>query len=41
MEVLLLNTLENILANEEIAQYEQFLHLSECFQKSSAAEASD
>ena len=30
---------ENMLTKEEIASFEQFLILSECFQKSSAAEA--
>ena len=33
--------LENIIAKGEIAHYEQFLLLPKCFQKSSAAEASE
>ena len=32
---------ENILAKGEVARFEQFLLLSQCFQKSSAAEASE
>ena len=32
---------ENILANGEIARFEQFLLLPTCFQKMSAAEASE
>ena len=36
----LLNRVETIVAKGEIACYEQFLLLSQCFQKSSAAEAS-
>ena len=32
---------ENLVANEEIAHNEEFLHLPQCFQKSSAAEASE
>ena len=31
---------ENIVTDEEIAHYEQFLHLSQCYQKLSAAHAS-
>ena len=31
----------NIMARGEIARFEQFLLLSECFQKSSAAESSE
>ena len=31
---------ENIVAKGEITRFEQFLHLSQCFQKSSAADAS-
>ena len=31
---------ENIVAKEEISRFEQFLLLSQCFQNSSAAEAS-
>ena len=39
---LLLNEqVENIVANGEISHYEKFIHLSQCFQKSSAAEASE
>ena len=34
-----MNTVEYIVANGEIAHYEQFLHLSKYFQKSSAADA--
>ena len=37
MEVLLLNKVENMVANGKIAHYEQFLHLLPCFQKLSAA----
>ena len=33
--------IENILAKGEIAHHEQFHLLSQCFQKSSAAEASE
>ena len=36
-----MNKFENILANGEIAHYEQFLLLPQCLQKSSAAEASE
>ena len=36
-----MNTVENIEAKGEIAQKEQFLPLPKCFQKSSAAEASE
>ena len=32
---------ENIVATEEIDRFEQFLHLSQCFQKLSSAEASE
>ena len=39
MIVLLLITVENIVAKEEIAHDEQFLLLSQGLQKSSAAEA--
>ena len=41
MWVYLLKKFKNILAKEEIACFEQFLLLSKCFQKSSAAEASE
>ena len=40
MIVLLLNRVEIIVANAEIAHYVQFLLLLQGFQKSSAAEAS-
>ena len=40
MKVQLLKGVENIVAKEEIAHYEQFLLLPHCFQKSSAANAS-
>ena len=36
----LLNKVKNIVAKGEIARFEQFLILSKCFQKSSAASAS-
>ena len=36
-----MNEVENIVAKGEIAHYEQFLLLQHCFQKSSAAEASE
>ena len=39
-KVLLLNNDENIVAKGQIAHYEQFRHLSQCFQMLSAAEAS-
>ena len=39
MKLLLLNRVEIIVANGEIAHYEQFLYLSQCFQKSCVAEA--
>ena len=38
MGVKLLNRVENIVANGEIAHNEQCLLLTQCFQKSSAAE---
>ena len=41
MKVKLLTTFENIVAKGEIARFEQFLLLSECFQKSSASESSE
>ena len=37
----LLNKVENIVTKEEIACFEQFLLLSQCFQKWSAAEAAE
>ena len=40
MNVILLKEVENIVAKGEIARLEQFLLLTECFQKSSAADAS-
>ena len=40
MKGLLLNGVENIVAKGEIACFEKFLSLSQCFQKLSAAEAS-
>ena len=36
-----LNRVENIVSNGEIANYEQFLFLPQCFQKSSAAGRGD
>ena len=36
-----MNKVETILAKGEIARFEQFLVLPQCFQKSSAAEASE
>ena len=36
----LLNGVENIVINGEIAHFQQFIHLSQCFQKSSVAKAS-
>ena len=39
--VYLLEKLENIVAKEEIARFEQFLLLSQCFQISSVVEASE
>ena len=36
-----MNRVENILAKGEIAHYEQFPFLSQCFQKSSAANVSN
>ena len=36
-----MNKVENIVAKGETACYEQFLLLPQCFQKSSAAEASE
>ena len=41
MKVQLLNTVENILAKGNITHNEQFCPLSQCFQKLSAAEASE
>ena len=44
MKEILLNTVENIVSKGEIAHYahyEQFHLLKKCFQKSSAAEASE
>ena len=38
MDVQLINRVENTVANVEIAHYEQFLLLPQCFQTSSAAE---
>ena len=40
MKLQLLNIVENIVGNEEIAKFEQFLLLPICFQESSAADAS-
>ena len=37
MIIVSVNRVENIVANGEIAHYEQFLNLSHCFQKTSAA----
>ena len=37
----LLEGVENIVANGEIARFEQFLLLSQCFQKSTDVEASE
>ena len=37
----LLNNVENAVAKVEIARFEQFLLLSQCFQKLSAADASE
>ena len=39
--VYLLKKVENFVAKGEIAHFEQFLQLSQCFQNSSAAEASE
>ena len=41
MKVKLLKEVENIVLKGEIACFEQFLLLPECFQKSSAADASE
>ena len=41
MKVILLKEVENIVAKEVIARYEEVLLLSQYFQKSSAAEASE
>ena len=41
VQSLLLNTVENIVAKGEINRFEQFLLMSQCFQKPSAAEASE
>ena len=41
MIVFVLNSVENIAAKGEIAHFEQFLLLSQCFQKSFVAEASE
>ena len=35
----LLNTFENIVAKREVAYYEQFIFLPQCFQKLSSAES--
>ena len=40
MNVYLMNRVENIGTNGEIYHHEQFLNLSQCFQKSSAVETS-
>ena len=40
MKVYILNKVENITAKGEITHYEQFLLFQQCFQKSSAANAS-
>ena len=40
MKALLSNKVENIVTNEELAHCEQFLLLSQCFKKSSAADES-
>ena len=41
MNEYLLDKIENIVAKGEIARFEKFLLLSQCFQKSSAADASE
>ena len=41
MKVLLLEEVENLLAEGEMALLEQFLFLPQCFQKSTAAEKSE
>ena len=41
MRVCLLKEVEIIVAKAEIARFEQFLLLTQCFQMSSAAEASE
>ena len=41
MKTYLLNRVESIVSKEEIASFEQFLFLSQSFQKLSAAEASE
>ena len=41
MEVYLLTKVENFVAKGEIAHFGQFLLLTQCFQKSSAADASE
>ena len=41
MQVNLVNRVENIVANGQIALHEQFLLLPQCFKMSSAAEASE
>ena len=41
MRVLLLKRVENIVVKGEIARFGQFFLLSQCYQKSSAAEASE
>ena len=41
MNVHLLNGVENIVTNGEIAHYEQFLLLSQCFQMPPAVDAVD
>ena len=41
MLIKLSNSVENILAKGEIARFEQFLFLSQCFRKLSAAEVSE
>ena len=41
MRVYILKKVENIVANGEIARFDQFLLLSQCFEKSSAAVTSE
>ena len=41
MKVHLLNRVENSVTKGEIARFEQFIILSQCFQESAAAEASE
>ena len=40
MGIQITDWVENIVGNEEIAHYEQFLHFPKCFQKLSADDAS-